>query len=172
MRITRILVALALPVALKGQTAAPITVEAQRQTLTLQDAIRMAQEQGSAAQMARSTRDAAHFRDDAFNSRLMPQLFLRGTAANLVTVSRRWVQLDGTHANSSGSRRISRPSASDSTRRFRSRAVPSRSARRFRDTINSATRRLSSTRPRRSSSACDRTCSSRARSCGTSACRT
>ncbi len=52
-------------------------------TLTLQDAIRMAQQQGPAAQVARSTRDAAHYRDDAFNARLMPQLFLRGTAANL-----------------------------------------------------------------------------------------
>ncbi|MEO7454721.1 MAG: hypothetical protein ABIY52_00570, partial [Gemmatimonadaceae bacterium] len=64
--------------------AVPALAAAQSaRTLTLQDAIRMAQEQGPAAQIARSTRDAAHFRDNAFNSRLMPQLFLRGTAANL-----------------------------------------------------------------------------------------
>lgn len=43
----------------------------------------MAQEQGPAAQVARSNRDAAHYRDDAFNARLLPQLFLRGDAMNL-----------------------------------------------------------------------------------------
>ena len=47
-------------------------------TLTLQDAIDMAQQQGPAAQVARSTRDAARWRDDAFNARLLPQLFLHG----------------------------------------------------------------------------------------------
>ncbi len=52
-------------------------------TLTLQDAIQMAQQQGPSAQIARSTRDAARYRDDAFNSRLLPQLFLSGNAANL-----------------------------------------------------------------------------------------
>jgi outer membrane protein TolC len=83
MRITRIIVALALPIAVQGQSIAPITVEGQRQTLTLQDAIRMAQEQGQQAQVARSTRDAAKYRDNAFNSRLLPQLFLSGNAANL-----------------------------------------------------------------------------------------
>ena len=53
------------------------------QALTLQDAIRMAQQQGPSAQIARSTRDAAKWRDDAFNARLLPQLFLTGNAANL-----------------------------------------------------------------------------------------
>jgi outer membrane protein TolC len=53
-------------------------------TLTLQDAIRRAQEQGPAAQVARSNRDAARWRNDAFNSRLLPQLFLTGQAANLI----------------------------------------------------------------------------------------
>ena len=52
-------------------------------TLTLQDAIQRAQQQGPAAQVARSTRDAARCRDDAFNARLLPQLFLTGDAANL-----------------------------------------------------------------------------------------
>jgi outer membrane protein TolC len=66
--------ALAIPLALRAQSP---------QTLTLQDAISMAQRQGPAAQIARSQRDAARWRDRAFNSRLMPQLFLRGDAANL-----------------------------------------------------------------------------------------
>src|SRR6185369_14790150 len=83
MRITRLIVALALPIAVQGQNIAPITIEAQRQTLTLQDAIRMAQEQGQQAQVARSARDAAKYRDNAFNARLLPQLFLSGNAANL-----------------------------------------------------------------------------------------
>src|SRR5919112_4773667 len=52
-------------------------------TLTLQEAIERAQQQGPAAQVARSTRDAAHYRDNAFNARLLPQLFLNGDAANL-----------------------------------------------------------------------------------------
>ena len=66
-----LLLALILPLAASGQT------------LTLQDAIRMAQQQGPSAQIARSTRDAAKWRDDAFNARLLPQLFLTGNAANL-----------------------------------------------------------------------------------------
>ena len=66
-----LLLALILPLAASGQT------------LTLQDSIRMAQQQGPSAQIARSTRDAARWRDDAFNARLLPQLFLTGNAANL-----------------------------------------------------------------------------------------
>lgn len=69
-----LLLALILPAAASAQAA---------QTLTLQDAIRMAQQQGPSAQIARSTRDAAKWRDDAFNARLLPQLFLTGNAANL-----------------------------------------------------------------------------------------
>ena len=75
MRCSRFLIAFAIPVVLEGQ-AAP-------RTLTLQDAIQMAQQQGPQAQIARSSRDAARYRDDAFNARLLPQLFLRGDAANL-----------------------------------------------------------------------------------------
>lgn len=67
--------------------AAPFVLHAQttnsQQTLTLQDAIVMAQRQGPSAQVARSQRDAARWRDRAFNSRLLPQLFLSGNAANL-----------------------------------------------------------------------------------------
>jgi outer membrane protein TolC len=51
--------------------------------LTLQDAIQLAQQQGPAAQVARSNRDAARWQDRAFNARLLPQLFLSGNAANL-----------------------------------------------------------------------------------------
>src|SRR4051812_4422654 len=78
--------------------AVPAFLSAQggRKTLTLQEAISMAQQQGPQAQIARSARDAAHFRDDAFNSRLMPQLFLRGTAANLNHGIAPVVQSDGT----------------------------------------------------------------------------
>ena len=72
-----LLLASLLPLAVSAQ-AAP-----RMQTLTLQDAIRMAQQQGPSAQIARSTRDAAKWRDDAFNARLLPQLFLTGNAANL-----------------------------------------------------------------------------------------
>jgi outer membrane protein TolC len=76
MRPSRLLAALVLPLAAHAQAAT-------RPALTLQDAIRRAQEQGPAAQVARSNRDAAHWRNDAFNSRLLPQLFLSGDAANL-----------------------------------------------------------------------------------------
>jgi len=75
MRLCTILVA-AMPALLQGQTAS-------RPPLTLQDAIQMAQQQGSFAQVARSVRDAARWQDNAFNSRLLPQLFLSGNAANL-----------------------------------------------------------------------------------------
>jgi outer membrane protein len=69
-----LILALALPIASQAQSA---------QTLTLQDAISMAQHQGPSAQVARSQRDAARWRDHAFNSRLLPQLLLTGNAANL-----------------------------------------------------------------------------------------
>jgi outer membrane protein TolC len=72
----RSLVALVAPAALSAQ-ATPA------RTLTLQDAIQMAQQQGPLAQVARSNRDAARWQDRAFNARLLPQLFLNGTAANL-----------------------------------------------------------------------------------------
>ena len=74
MKTLRLLALALLPAAASAQGA---------RTLTLQDAIQMAQQQGPLAQVARSTRDAARYRDDAFNSRLRPQLFLSGNAANL-----------------------------------------------------------------------------------------
>jgi outer membrane protein TolC len=76
MRHPLLFVALCIPVAAHAQ-AAP------KQALTLQDAIRMAQQQGPLAQIARSTRDAAHYRDNAFNAGLKPQLFLQGDVARL-----------------------------------------------------------------------------------------
>src|SRR5437868_4102723 len=75
MRLPTIALALFLPAVLPAQ-AAP-------NTLTLQDAIRMAQRQGPSAQVARTTRDAARWRDQAFNARLLPQIYLSGNAANL-----------------------------------------------------------------------------------------
>lgn len=54
-----------------------------QEPLTLQDAIRMAQKQGPSAQVARSVRDAARARNDAFNAGLLPQVVLSGDAANL-----------------------------------------------------------------------------------------
>jgi outer membrane protein TolC len=88
MRFISIVVMVVAPVFTHGQAPSrpPVVVYGQassRQPLTLQDAIRMAQQQGPSAQIARSTRDAARWRDDAFNARLLPQLFLRGDAANL-----------------------------------------------------------------------------------------
>src|SRR5262245_21599078 len=54
-----------------------------QQTLTLQEAIALAQRQGPAAQVARSVRDAARSRNDAFNAGLLPQVMLVGDAADL-----------------------------------------------------------------------------------------
>lgn len=68
--------ALAMPAVARAQATT-------RQTLTLQDAIQMAQQQGPQAQIARSSRDAAHYHDNAFNAGLKPQLFLQGNAANV-----------------------------------------------------------------------------------------
>jgi outer membrane protein TolC len=76
MRLHAVLVALVVPGLAHGQAASP-------PRLTLQDAIRMAQQQGPSAQVARSVRDAARWRDQAFNARLLPQLFLSGKAADL-----------------------------------------------------------------------------------------
>ena len=75
-RLSLLVAAFVIPAVAAGQSAP--------RTLTLQDAILMAQQQGSAAQVARSARDAARSRDDAFNARLLPQLFLQGRAADLV----------------------------------------------------------------------------------------
>ena len=58
-------------------------VSQQPRALTLEEAIDLAQRQGPLAQVARSTRDMMRWRDQAFNSRLLPQIYLSGNAANL-----------------------------------------------------------------------------------------
>jgi outer membrane protein TolC len=60
--------------------AAPLAAQ---QPLTLEDAIAIAQKQGPSAQIARSVRDAARSRNDAFNAGLLPQVILEGDAARL-----------------------------------------------------------------------------------------
>src|SRR3954468_24586180 len=64
-------------------TASIAGAQQQSQALTLQDAVAMAQKQGPSAQIARSFRDAARSRNDAFNAGLLPQVMLSGQAANL-----------------------------------------------------------------------------------------
>ncbi len=68
---------------LGAQTGTQPTAATTAATLTLQDAIAMAQRRGPAAQAARSQRDAARYRNNAFNARLLPQLVLSGNAADL-----------------------------------------------------------------------------------------
>jgi outer membrane protein TolC len=63
--------------------AAPLAAQQAPATISLQDAILMAQKQGPSAQAARSVRDAARARNDAFNAGLLPQVVLSGDAANL-----------------------------------------------------------------------------------------
>ncbi|HEY4304846.1 MAG TPA: TolC family protein [Gemmatimonadaceae bacterium] len=67
-----------------------------QQPLTLEEAIQMAQKQGPSAQMARSSRDAARARNDAFNSGLLPQVSLGATAADLTHGIAPILQNDGT----------------------------------------------------------------------------
>jgi outer membrane protein len=74
---------LVLLAALAPAAAAQDSTRAAAKPLTLFDAIAMAQQRGDQAEGARATRDAARYRDDAFNARLKPQLFLSGNAANL-----------------------------------------------------------------------------------------
>jgi outer membrane protein TolC len=75
--------ALFLLAALAPAAAAQDSTRVAAKPLTLADAIAMAQQRGDQAEGARATRDAARYRDDAFNARLKPQLFLSGNAANL-----------------------------------------------------------------------------------------
>jgi len=53
-----------------------------QQSMTLQQAIEIAQKQGLQARAVLDTRDAARWRDHAFNSRFMPRLSLTGTVPN------------------------------------------------------------------------------------------
>ena len=69
--------------ALAPTAAAQDSSRAAAKPLTLADAIAMAQQRGDQAEGARATRDAARYRNDSFNARLRPQLFLSGNAADL-----------------------------------------------------------------------------------------
>jgi outer membrane protein TolC len=60
----------------------PAVAQATR-SLTLHEAVGLAQSQGHLAQAARTARDAARYRDQAFGARLLPQLSIEGNAANL-----------------------------------------------------------------------------------------
>lgn len=74
---------LVLLAALAPAAVAQDSTRASAKSLTLADAIAMAQTRGDLAEGARATRDAARYHNDAFNARLRPQLFLSGNAANL-----------------------------------------------------------------------------------------
>ena len=78
MRISLLLLAALAPMA-----AAQDPARTEAKPLTLADAIAMAQQRGDQAEGARATRDAARYRNDSFNARLRPQLFLSGNAADL-----------------------------------------------------------------------------------------
>jgi hypothetical protein len=66
-----------------------------QQPMTLQQAIEIAQKQGLQARAVLDTREAARWRDRAFNARLMPQLSLTGTLPNYERAIVPVVQPDG-----------------------------------------------------------------------------
>jgi outer membrane protein TolC len=74
-----------LPILVGLAASAPLLAQQPQTTtsLTLQEAIAMAQHQGPAAQSARSMRDAARSRNDAFNAGLLPQVVASGNAVGL-----------------------------------------------------------------------------------------
>ena len=63
--------------------------------MTLQQAIEIAQRQGLQARAVLDTRDAARWRDRAFNARLMPQLSLTGTVPSYLNAIEPVIQPDG-----------------------------------------------------------------------------
>ena len=67
-----------------------------QQPMTLQQAIEIAQKQGLQARAIVDTRDAARWRDRAFNARLMPQLSLTGTLPRYERAIVAVIQPDGT----------------------------------------------------------------------------
>ena len=66
---------LILAIAISGQAGAQ---QPQAQPLTLQEAVTLAQQRGHQARAARATHSTAVYRNQAFNSRLLPQLSLTG----------------------------------------------------------------------------------------------
>lgn len=77
--------------ALGAQQPVPSTA----QPMTLQQAIALAQKQGLQARAVYDTREAARWRDRAFNARLMPQLSLTGTLPNYLNAIEPVIQPDG-----------------------------------------------------------------------------
>ena len=73
---------------LGAQTPAP-------RVLTLQEAIALAEQQGLASAVARDARDAARWRDRAFNARLLPRLSFGGNAVDLDRAINPVLQPDG-----------------------------------------------------------------------------
>ena len=137
--------------------------------LTLTDAIAMGQQRGDQAEGARASRDFARFRNDAFNARLRPQLFLSGNAANLNHGINPITAPDG-------STEFVGQSQNQSTMQLGfSQAIPltggtitvGSAISRYRRIRHAAT--TSCGRRRRWSFRCSRICSNRATSCGTSA---
>jgi outer membrane protein TolC len=72
--------------------AAPLPAQ---QPMTLQQAIELAQKRGLQARTNVDTRDAARWRDRAFNARLMPQISLTGTLPNYERAIVPVIQPDG-----------------------------------------------------------------------------
>jgi outer membrane protein TolC len=65
---------------LLGMIAGPLRAQ---QAMTLQQAIQIAQQRGLSARAARSSLDAARWRDQAFGAQFLPQLSLQGNLPNL-----------------------------------------------------------------------------------------
>ena len=85
--------AISLTALLMLAAAAPLRAQ---QPMTLQQAIEIAQKQGLQARAVLDTREAARWRDRAFNARLMPQLSLTGTLPNYERAIVPVIQPDGT----------------------------------------------------------------------------
>ena len=81
--------------ALLGAAAAIHAQAPAPRSLTLQEAIALAQKQGLAASSARDSRDAARWHDRAFNARLLPQLSFGGDALRLDNGINPIIQPDG-----------------------------------------------------------------------------
>ena len=62
---------------------APALAQQPARSLTLEEAVALAQERGHAAEVARHARDATRYRSSAFNARLLPQLRFVGDAVDL-----------------------------------------------------------------------------------------
>ncbi len=86
----------ALPAQVPAVQAPPGQASPGPAPITLARAIELAQEQGRLARSARATLEAARYRDDAFSSRLLPQLSLGGTLPRYDRAIIPVVQPDGT----------------------------------------------------------------------------